>query len=76
MVQMMTKFLLGWEMWMSKKFKLVYIQPLLGPKSLGKRDKSANMLVLEVKWDIENWEISWIPYSPTICHYIEKNLEF
>jgi hypothetical protein len=54
MVQMMIKFLLAWKMWMSKEFKLVYIQPLCGQKSLGKRGRSGNMLVLEVKWDIEN----------------------
>jgi len=54
MLQMMTKYLLGWEMWMWKKFKLVYKKPLPKPKSLGKGGKNVSGLVLKAGCDIKN----------------------
>ncbi len=63
MQQMMKKFVLGWEMLMWKKFKVVYKKPLHGQKSLGNEGKNGSRLVLKMAWDIENWRPVWKPNS-------------
>jgi len=51
MLQMMTIFLLGWEMWMWKKFKLVHKKPLHGLKSPRKGGKSGKKFNCKKMWD-------------------------
>jgi len=64
--------LVGWEMWMWKKLKLVYKNPLLRPKSPRKGGKSGNVLILKVGCDVEN-EDSHENHIHHQSHYVWKN---
>jgi hypothetical protein len=54
LLQVTTKFILGWNMWMWRMPKLTYKKPLLRLKSQGKGDKNGNGLLLKVAYDIKN----------------------
>lgn len=73
MLQMMTKYLFGWEMWVWKKFKLVYKKPLPKPKSLGKGGKNVSGLVLKAGCDIKNNNFCEVQIHQQI-DYVWRNL--